>query len=143
MSLNTKGQLVAQIPDSHRDLLERPIVITLVTLMPDGYPQATPVWFDWDGTHIRVNSALGRVKDRNMRERSQVSLLFLDHDNPYRYMEVRGEVVTITEEGALEHINALSARYFGREDFYAGMPEQRHRETRVMYYIKPVRVISH
>jgi PPOX class probable F420-dependent enzyme len=133
---------MVQIPESHRDLLERPIVVTLVTLMPDGQPQATPVWFDWDGEYVRVNSAKGRAKDRNMRERPRVTVLFVDHENPYRYMEIRGEVVEVTEEGALEHINALSSRYFGREDFFANMPERRNIEVRVMYKIKPTRIVA-
>lgn len=131
------------IPEDFQDLLSRPIVVTLVTLMPDNQPQATPVWFSYDGSHILVNTAQGRQKDRNMRERPQVTVLSVDPDNPYRYLEVRGRVDEITEEGALEHINTLSHRYVGREDFYASMPEQRGKETRVIFKIRPERVIGH
>lgn len=131
------------IPAAFKDLLERPIVVTLVTLMPDGQPQATPVWFSYDGAHIWVNTARGRQKDTNMTERPQVTVLSVDPDNAYRYLEVRGLIDEITEEGALEHINMLSKRYFGREDFYANNPEGRQRETRVIYKIRPVRVLAH
>jgi PPOX class probable F420-dependent enzyme len=95
------------IPTDKRDLIERPTVATLVTLMPDNQPQATPVWFSYDGTHFWVNTAKGRQKDRNMRERPQVTLLMIDPENPYRYLEVRGKVDAITEDGAVDHINRL------------------------------------
>jgi len=133
---------MATIPNDFKDLLERPIVVTLVTLMPDNQPQATPVWFSYDGSHIWVNTARGRQKDRNMSERPQVTVLAVDPDNPYRYMEVRGTVDEATEDGALEHINSLAKRYVGRDDYYAAMPEQRGKETRVVYKIKPVKVIA-
>lgn len=126
------------IPDDKRDLLDGPVVVTLVTLLPDGQPQATPVWCSYDGTHILVNSAKGRRKDRNMRTDPRVTIMALDPANPYRYLEVRGVVVEITEDGALEHINALSKQYFGREDFFNGDEERRRSETRVIYKIKPL-----
>lgn len=125
------------LPEAKKDLLERPIVVTLVTLMPDSQPQANPVWFSYDGEYIWVNSAKGRQKDKNMRARSKVTVLSLDPDNPYRYLEVRGEVVEITEEGAVDHINFLSGRYTGNADYYSRQPEVRERETRVIYKIKP------
>jgi len=128
----------SMIPEHLLDLLQRPIVVTLVTLMPDYQPQATPVWFSYDGQHIWVNTEKNRAKARNMTERPQVTLLSIDPDNPYRYLEVRGKVVMITEEGALDHINALSKRYFGRDDFYANMPDRRNRETRVIFKIQPL-----
>ncbi|TVR21387.1 MAG: PPOX class F420-dependent oxidoreductase [Anaerolineaceae bacterium] len=129
------------IPEGKSDLLERPIVACLVTLMPDNQPQATPVWFDYDGTHILINTAKGRQKDLNMRARPQATLLVVDPDNPYRYIELRGVVDEITEDGALEHIHALCFRYFGREDFYANSPELRDKETRVIFKIKPERIV--
>lgn len=135
--------MIHTIPDSHKDLLERPVVVTLVTLMPDGQPQATPVWCSYDGSHILVNTARGRQKDRNMTANPLVTVLAIDPDNPYRYLEIRGQIDAITEEGALDHINALCYRYMGREDFYATMPENRGREIRVIYKIKPTRVIAH
>lgn len=133
------GSLV--LPEDKKDLLERPIVVTLVTLMPDTQPQANPVWFNWDGEYVWVNSAKGRQKDKNMRTRSKVTILSVDPNNPYRYLEVRGEVVDITEEGAVDHINLLSNRYRGQPDYYASMPDRRGKETRVIYKIKPIKFI--
>jgi PPOX class probable F420-dependent enzyme len=135
--------MAVQIRSDLQDLLERPIVAALVTLMPDNQPQATPVWFNWDGTHIWVNTARDRQKDHNMMARSQVTVLIIDHENPYRWLELRGTVDEITEEGAVDHINALSKRYFGREDFYGNNPELRHKETRVIYKIKPYHTTPH
>ncbi len=126
------------IPQSKLDLLEGPVVVTLVTLNPDGHPQATPVWCSYDGTHIWINSDKGRRKDRNMKRDSRVTICALDPDNPYRYLEVRGVVEEITEEGGAAHINMLSKQYFGRDDFYNGDEARRARETRVIFKIKPL-----
>ncbi|PJF23418.1 MAG: PPOX class F420-dependent oxidoreductase [Phototrophicales bacterium] len=125
------------IPEDKHDLLERPIVAALATVMPDTQPQVTPVWFSYDGTHIWVNTARGRQKDINMKERPRATLLIIDPENPYRYLEIRGIIDEVTEEGGVEHINALSKRYFGRDDYYATMPERRGKETRVIYKIRP------
>lgn len=129
--------MAVAIPEDKKDLLERPIVVTLVTLMADNQPQATPVWFSYDGTHILVNTAKGRRKDKNMRERPQVTVLIVDPENPYRYLELRGVVEEVAEDGALDHINTLAKRYFGRDDYYTTMPDLRHTETRVIFKIKP------
>ena len=102
------------IPESHHDLLtgEARAFAYLATLMPDGSPQLTPLWFDVDSDHILVNSAKGRVKDKNMRARGRVAILITDPGEPFnRYIQIRGRVVEITEQGALEHINKLSLRY--------------------------------
>ncbi len=132
------------IPDSHRDLLDRPIVVALVTVMPNGHPQATPVWCMYDGTHVIVNTARGRQKDRNMKERGRVTILSIDPDNPYRWMEVRGEVDVITEEGGVEVINQLARMYRGVDLYYGGVTpvQQRDLETRVNFKIRPVRVLT-
>src|SRR5262245_47203330 len=102
------------IPESHRDLLmpEARAYAYLATLMPDGSPQLTPLWVDAEGDYILLNSAKGRVKDKNMRARSQVAILITDPKDPFgRYIQIRGKVVEVTEVGALEHINKLSLRY--------------------------------
>lgn len=135
--------MTTTIPEEARDLLDRPIVVALVTLMEDTQPQATPVWIDYDGTHVLVNTARGRAKDRNMEARPQVSILSIDPENPYRYLEVRGTVDEITEEGATEHISKLSKKYRGQDDYYANNPEQKNKETRVIYKIKPEHVVYH
>jgi PPOX class probable F420-dependent enzyme len=108
----------------------------LGTVMPNGAPQVTPVWFDYDGTFIRVNSARGRLKDRNMRRNPAVALSIVDPANPYRYVGMLGRVVEITEEGGDAHIDRLAKKYLG-EDRY---PDRRPGEVRVIYRIAPERV---
>jgi len=127
------------IPESHRDLLtdEARAYAYLATLMPDGSPQLTPLWFETDGNHILINSAKGRVKDKNMRARSQVAILITDPKDPFfRYLQIRGRVVEVTEEGGLEHINKLSLKYDGKP--WTSVPNQ----TRVIYRILPEKVYA-
>ena len=107
----------------------------LATLLPNGTPQTSPVWVDFDDTHVLVNSARGRLKDKNMRQRPQVALSIQDPDDPYRYLEVRGRVVEITEQGAEEHIDRLAKRYLGLDRY----PYRQPGEVRVIYKIKPDR----
>jgi PPOX class probable F420-dependent enzyme len=128
---------VTTIPDSHKDLLEGPVYVMLVTVMPDGQPQATPVWCGFNGTHIWVNTVKDHQKARNMRRNPKVTVLAVDPKNPYRWIEVRGTVEEITEDGALDHINALSLIYRGDADFYSRRPESRGKETRVICKIRP------
>ncbi len=128
------------IPESHLHLLTEPIVVTLVTLMPDGTPQATPVWCGYDGEHVLINTAVGRQKDRNMDKDHRVAISAIDPTNPYHWLEIRGRVIERTTEGALDHINALSQQYFGRE-FYAGRnAAQQGHETRVLFKIQMLEV---
>ena len=108
----------------------------LGTVMPNGAPQVTPVWFDYDGKFFRVNSARGRVKDRNMRRNPAVALSIVDPDNPYRYLGVPGRVVEITEQGADAHIDAWPRSTSARTDTPTGAPG----EVRVIYKIAPERV---
>ena len=99
---------MAVIPDAYLDLLTQKTTFAhLATVMPDGSPQVTPVWFDYTNGLIRVNTAKGRVKQRNMKEGSPVALAIMDPDNPYRYIQVRGKVTRMTEEGADAHIDSL------------------------------------
>ena len=90
------------IPENYVDLLQKKAFASLATVMPDGSPQVTPVWFDYDGGMIRVNTARGRVKANNMHEGSAVALAIVDPDNPYRYLQVRGRVRRVLEQGANE-----------------------------------------
>jgi PPOX class probable F420-dependent enzyme len=128
------------IPEAFRDLLDAPVVVALVTIMEDGQPQATPVWVDYDGTYVRVNTARGRQKDKNMHVNSKVTVLAIDPQNVNRWLEVRGRIAEETEVGALEHINALSEKYDGEPDFFAKNPTKRHTQQRVTYKIEPLRV---
>lgn len=134
--------MAVEIPEEFIDLLQRPIVASLATLMPSFQPQVTPVWFSFDGEKIWINTARNRQKDANMLERPRVSILIIDPNDPYRYMEVRGEVVEQTEEGAVDHINQLSAAYRNQPDYYATNPALRETQTRVIYKIKPTHVVA-
>ncbi len=122
-----------QVPKSHRDLLssETRALAILATLMPDGTPQVTPLWFDTDGDCILVNSARGRVKDRNMRARPAVALLIQDPASNDRYIQIRGHVADIREAGAAEHLDRLCMKYLGQH----GKP--RRGQVRVTYVIVP------
>ena len=124
------------IPEKFLDLFQKKAFASLVTLMPGGNPQVTPVWCDYDGTHVLVNSARERQKTRNIARDPRVALSILDPDNAYRYMEIRGKVVEVTEEGADDHINRMAKKYLG-EDIY---PYRRPGEVRVLYKIEPLRV---
>jgi PPOX class probable F420-dependent enzyme len=124
---------MAEIPAAFRDLTEKKAFANLATLMPDGSPQVTPVWFDVANGRVRVNTAKGRVKARNMRDGSPVALSILDPDNPYRYMQIRGRVVRATEQGADAHIDALAKKYLGKDKY----PFRQAGEVRVMYEIEP------
>ena len=121
------------IPEKFQDLFtdEARAFLFLATTMADDAPQVTPIWFNTDGEHILINSAKGRTKDRNMRARPKVAVAIMDPKNPYRYIQLRGEIVEITEVGAREHINALAKKYMGK-DVYPGPPD----ETRVIYKIE-------
>ena len=121
------------IPEKYRDLFNKRAFANLGTLMPDGSPQVTPVWVDYDGKHVIFNSAKGRQKDRNVRRDPRVALAIVDPDNPYRYLEIRGRVMEITEEGAAEHINKMAKKYLGVDKYPYGQPG----EVRVLYKIQP------
>jgi PPOX class probable F420-dependent enzyme len=123
------------LPQQYLDLFQKKAFAHLATLMRDGWPQVTPVWCDFDGAYIRINSAKGRVKDRNLRRDPRVTLELQDPDNPYRYLQVRGRVVEITEEGADAHIDSLAKKYLGVDKY----PYRQPGETRVMYKIEPER----
>jgi PPOX class probable F420-dependent enzyme len=122
------------IPEQYLDLLtQKKAFANLATVMPDGSPQVTPVWFDLKDGVIRVNTAKGRVKARNMREGATVALSIMDPENPYRYIQIRGRVRRVTEEGASAHIDSLAKKYIGKDKY----PWARPGEVRVMFEIEP------
>jgi PPOX class probable F420-dependent enzyme len=131
------------IPKSHKHLLTDPVTVALVTMMPDGQPQATPVWADYDGTHVIVNAAIGRQKDRNIRRNPKVTVLAMDPQDPYRYLEVRGVVEDIVIDETGDNMNALSMKYRGVPKRYGIEAPPIEVDTRVIYKIKPLRVIAH
>jgi PPOX class probable F420-dependent enzyme len=126
----------ATIPDTHKDLLDRPIYVQMATYMKDASIQVNPVWCSYDGEHILINSALGRVKDKNLRENPTITILAMDPENPYRWLEVRGTVAEITEEGADTHIDELAELYLNQRPY----PFRQEGEVRVIYKIKALKV---
>ena len=126
---------MAGIPEKYRDLFQKRAFANLATIMPNGSPQVSPVWVDYDGKHVIVNSAKGRQKDRNMRRQPHVALTVMDPENPYRYLEVRGRVAEITEKGADAHIDKMAKKYLNQDKY----PGRQPGEVRVLYKIEPER----
>lgn len=124
------------IPEQYKDLFQKKAFAHLATIGTDGSPQVTPVWCDFDGTHIRFNTAKGRVKDKNLRRNPKVALAIQDPENPYRYIQVRGRVAEITERGADTHLDSLAKKYINQDKY----PWRKAGEVRVMYKILPEKV---
>lgn len=127
---------MAELPETHLDLFTKKAFGHLVTLLADGSPQVTPVWCDLQDGMIVVNTAKGRLKDRNMRRDPRVALEISDPENPYRYLQVRGRVASFSEDGADAHINRMAKKYLGVDTY----PYRQPGEVRVMYRIQPERV---
>ncbi len=126
--------MAPNVPEDYLDLLDwdRRAFAILATTMADGSPQATPIWFDVEGDLIMINSARGRVKVANMERRPRISLSIMDPDDPYRYLQIRGEVVAVREETGKQDIDRLANKYLGKEEYpwYEG-------ETRVSFLVRP------
>jgi len=129
--------VMVAIPAEYLDLLQQKTAFAnLATIMPDGTPQVTPVWFDYTDGKIRINSKKGRVKTRNMREGAPVALSIIDPENPYRYIQIRGRVGRVTEEGASAHIDSLAKKYLGKDKYPWAQPG----DVRVTFEIEPAAV---
>lgn len=126
---------MATIPEQYSDLFQKKAFAHLATVNADGTPQVTPVWIDFDGIHVRFNTAKGRVKDRNLRRVPKVALAIMDPDNPYRYLRISGRVVEVTERGADQHIDTLAKKYIGQDRYPFRQPD----EVRVLYKVLPER----
>jgi PPOX class probable F420-dependent enzyme len=129
------------IPESHKDLLQddKKAFAYLATTMKDGTPQVTPVWFNVEGDFILINSAVGRIKDRNMRSRPAIAITIADPADPYRYLQLRGKVIELTMDGADSHIDALSLKYTGNQKYQWRNPK----DKRVKYKILIEKVDAH
>ena len=125
-------------PESFKDLLQKKAFAVIATVNAEGAPQVTPVWFDFDGTHIRFNTARGRVKARNLERNPRVALSVQDPDNPYRYVQIKGRVTEMTEKGADAHIDALAKKYTGQDRYAHRTPG----EVRVTVKIAPEKIQS-
>jgi PPOX class probable F420-dependent enzyme len=128
--------MTQKLSEEQREIFSKKTFAHLATRMKDGSPQVSPVWVDTEGDHIVVNSAKGRLKDRNMRADPRVALSVTDPDDPYSAIMIRGRVVKITEEGADAHIDKMAKKYLGQDQY----PYRTSDEVRVLYYIEPERV---
>jgi PPOX class probable F420-dependent enzyme len=125
---------MAAIPEKYLDLLhQKRAFASLATVMPDGSPQVTPVWFDYTDGIIRVNTARGRVKARTLKTDAAVAMAIIDPDNPYHYVQIRGRVRRVTEQGAAAHIDSLAKKYLGQDKYPYAAPG----EVRLLCEIEP------
>jgi PPOX class probable F420-dependent enzyme len=124
---------VSAIPEKYLDLTKKKAFAQLATLMPDGSPHVAPVWFEYDGKNFLINTARGRVKEKNMSRDGRVGIDILDPENPYRHLSIRGRVAEVTEKGADEHIDKLTKYYTGQEKY----PYRGPGEVRVIFKIEP------
>jgi PPOX class probable F420-dependent enzyme len=134
--------MAVPIHDTHRDLLVEPVHGVLSTMMPDGQPQSSLVWVDYDGTYLLINTTLERQKVQNMFANPKVALLVIDPKDSSRWIEVRGNMVEIQREGAEVHADKLTQQYTGKQRFYGDIypVEQKQKETRVIVKIEPTKV---
>jgi len=131
--------MTASIPPTHAMLLDRPIVASLATVLPSGQPQVQPVWCAYDGRDVLVNTEKGRVKYRNLHERRRVTLLLINPDDVYHWLEIRGRVVEETESGAREQLDQLAKRYIGADKY----PWHQPGDVRVLFRIAPDHVVAY
>ncbi len=134
--------MTATIPESHRDLLDGPVYVVATTVMPSGQPQSTIVWWDSEGDFVRINTVVGRQKEKNLARNSKITIMAVDPKDPYRWMEVQGTVDFMVEEGGREHIESLSHKYTGQK-YYGGYNKTTRPEdqTRVIVNIRPTKVV--
>jgi PPOX class probable F420-dependent enzyme len=128
----------AVIPDEFLDLFKKKALAHLATLMPGGEPQVTPVWVDYDGERVIFNTAMGVQKDKNLQRDGRVSLSIADPDDPFRYLEVRGNVTDRTLDGADEHLDLMAKKYMGLDKY----PFRQPGEVIVLFKITPEHVTS-
>jgi PPOX class probable F420-dependent enzyme len=122
-----------QVPDEWKAVLQKPVFVHLSTLMPDGSPQASPVWVDIDGDELVINTAQGRRKDQNMKRDGRVALSVTDPDQPYKALMIRGKVSKVVTDGAEEHIDKLAKKYLGKDKY----PFRKPNEKRIVYRVTP------
>ena len=123
----------SMIPDSHKDLLESTALAHVATLGPDGEPQSNPVWFDWDGEHVKFSQTKTRQKYRNVKRDPRIPLSIVDPEDPYRYLEIRGVVERIDEDPDLAFINSMSKKYRGEDKYKNHRPG----DERVVVFVRP------
>jgi len=133
----------ATIPADFKPLFENPNFATITTVFEDGQPQASVVWVKLEDDKIKFSVTTGRQKYKNMEDNPKVSVLIIDPDNGYRYIEVRGEV-SMTENGGVDLINELAKKYTGNDEYYGGVApaERKDKEQRVVVTLTPDHVVT-
>jgi len=111
---------MVNIPESHQELLNSSIAVTMATTMPNNTPQTTVLWFIWDGDAVKISTTRGRQKTENIEKNPKVSLMFIDPQNIYKYLEIRG-TVEISDEGAYDFIDQVTKKYTGKDSYYGNM----------------------
>ncbi len=134
----------ATVPAAYLDLLTGPVFAVFTTMAPDGQPENTVVWCSWDGSHVLVNTAAGRRKHTNVLKDPKVALTVVDPTDPFRWIDVRGVVEDIEEDKDYANINAHAKLYAGVDEYYGGVApaEQRGKEERIIFKIRPDRVVA-
>lgn len=134
----------SKVPASHVDLLTGPYFAVLTTVAPSGQPENTVVWCSWDGEHVLVNTADGRRKPANVRNNPKVALTVIDPQDPFRWIDVRGEVAEIVPDPDYANINAHARLYAGVDEYYGGVSpiEMKGKEDRIIFKIRPDRVLA-
>jgi len=135
----------ATIPESHIDLIEGPVFAILTTIAANGLPQNTVMWCSWDGGQVLVNTGGSTKKVKNIRSNPKVALIAIDPQNPFRWVDVRGEVESISEDTDFENINSHAKLYMNVDEFYgnAAPIEQKGKEDRVVLRITPKQVFAY
>ncbi len=121
------------IPEGYRDLLESTALVHVATIGPKGEPQNNPVWFDWGGEYVKFSQTKARQKYRNVNREPRLAFSLVDPENPYRYLEVRGEVDHIEEDPENDFINAMAKKYMGVDEYPLHQPG----DERVVVYVRP------
>ncbi len=136
--------MAVMIPDSHKDLLDKPIIVILTTVSSEGKPFSVAVWRRWDGDYIRITSDPNNRKHKNILVNPNVSVLALDPQNPYRFLEIGGVVESITTEDALEELNMHTQLYMGKPDYFGSVEPAENLATYkgILFKIKPTRVVK-
>ena len=128
--MNTES---SRIPEGYEDLLETNALVHVATIGPDGEPQNNPVWFDWDGEHVKFSQTKTRQKYKNVSRDPRLALSIVDPENPYRYIEIRGEVKKVEEDPDNDFINAMAKKYLGLDEY----PYHQPGDERIVVYVEP------
>lgn len=134
----------AKIPASHKDLLADQTLATVTTVFEDGQPQSTVVWKKYDGNTIKFSTLGDRQKAINLESNPKVSVMFVDPQNPYRYLEIRG-TASMSRDGAHDLADELARTYTDKESYYGGLvpAENKSKEDRVIVTIEPEHVVTY